>query len=201
MTVVALVLNGGRSSRMGADKSSLVQVNGNSLLDQVYTNLIEAGISSIFLLGGESQHHGMTYLVDQYPQQGPVMGLASGVNDIIHTHKLNIEGWICLPVDMPAFTHEAIRHLLFSGLTTQVPTYFEGSILPLYIPNEPNVLAPLVAMLTREASGKGPSFRTWLHGLTHRVIPCPEPYWLLNLNHPNEWQRWQQLQMETAKGV
>ncbi len=71
----AIVLNGGRSRRMGTDKASLV-VDGMSLLDRVLHAVEAAGIVNVVIAGrGHVSSDG--HVGDIEPDQGPLGGIAA----------------------------------------------------------------------------------------------------------------------------
>jgi len=76
------VLNGGRSSRMGTDKS-VIKFNGGRLIDVSLDILIEAGAEQVLIIGGDEtvadQSPNVAYLEDLYPNEGPLGGVITAL--------------------------------------------------------------------------------------------------------------------------
>ena len=76
------VLNGGKSSRMGTDKSVL-NFKGLRLIDVSLNTLIEAGAQEVLIIGGDEtvavQSSNATYLKDLYPNEGPLGGVITAL--------------------------------------------------------------------------------------------------------------------------
>jgi molybdenum cofactor guanylyltransferase len=78
----AVVLNGGRSRRMGLDKATR-RVAGRPMVAWVIDASREAGALSIELLGGEATTaaaHGATHRIDPHEGSGPLGGLAEALS-------------------------------------------------------------------------------------------------------------------------
>jgi molybdopterin-guanine dinucleotide biosynthesis protein A len=76
-----VVLTGGRSTRMGQDKSLLV-VDGEAMATRVMRALREAGASEVACVGGDvdALHAlGMIAIPDETPDAGPLGGLLAGM--------------------------------------------------------------------------------------------------------------------------
>jgi molybdenum cofactor guanylyltransferase len=96
--VVAYVLAGGRSSRMGRDKAMLT-LGGRTLLARAVQTLRNVA-SEVVLLGDRPELEGADRAIaDLHPGCGPLGGMETALRDL--TSRPGAE-WACfLPVDMP----------------------------------------------------------------------------------------------------
>ncbi len=119
--VIGLILAGGRSSRMGQDKSQMVW-RGKSLIDHARDTLLESGCESVRVLGGDQDES----VGDDKPFAGPGVALSCYLN------KQEADArFLLMPVDMPAVTAKFLRWLMGQDKTTIV----HGKPLPAYIVN------------------------------------------------------------------
>lgn len=106
----ALVLTGGRSSRMGRDKAELV-FDGLTLLDHT---LAGAAGALRRIIVGPHRRPGWTTVTESPPRQGPVAGLAAGIAvlEANQPSRPTAPDWLLvLACDHPRIT-EAIPQLL-----------------------------------------------------------------------------------------
>ena len=107
MSHTAVLLAGGKSSRMGRDKSSL-PVNGEPLWRRQLAILRATEPAEIFISGmrdGPYAECGVEILADEFPDCGPLGGIATALRRCTSDHLL------VLAVDMPAMTAAFLRTL------------------------------------------------------------------------------------------
>lgn len=77
--MAAIILAGGKSLRMGCDKS-LIKIDGKALIDRI-TSLLSASFQNIIVCGGryELSLPNVKYVDDYYRGAGPIGGLYSGL--------------------------------------------------------------------------------------------------------------------------
>lgn len=108
-SVWGLVLAGGKSRRMGADKASLTQ-NGESQLSRA-VKLLQAHTERTFISTSAEQQddpvrQGFEKIVDAYDDLGPLAGILSAMD-------MNpAVCWLVLACDLPAIDDLTITHLL-----------------------------------------------------------------------------------------
>lgn len=102
----AIVLAGGRSARMGADKATLPWSCG-SAVERVWNLAMEAGASEVVVAGGD---YGLRFVIDAVAHGGPVGGLLAGVAALPFA-----EQFLILAVDAPTLLVDDIRQLLDAG--------------------------------------------------------------------------------------
>lgn len=103
--VSAIILAGGRSSRMGTDKAKL-KLGDQTLLELMAEKLRRLGISDVVVSGCPDCPEGTRYVPDLIPDRGPLSGIHAGLRQIRHRSAL------VLPVDMPLIQEETLRYLI-----------------------------------------------------------------------------------------
>ena len=166
--MIGLILNGGRSSRMGQDKATL-SLHGETLLQRTQRMLALAGAAEVRVSGPDD-------IPDTTPGQGPLGALASALA------ALGDVDLLVVPVDMPLLSANDLR-LLSAGART--PKRAAGSPLPAYFPAGSLSLDTLQNLLA-EPEARDRSLRA-LHDIlfTHEVrLPALS---LKNVNTPEDW--------------
>ena len=108
MSHAAVLLAGGKSSRMGRDKSALI-VNGEPLWQRQLAVLRATEPAELFISGksdGPYADCGVEILADEIPDCGPLGGIATALR------RCTSERLLVLAVDMPAMTVDFLRTLL-----------------------------------------------------------------------------------------
>lgn len=172
-----LILAGGKSSRMGADKAELVY-KGERLIDHARAVLKELGADPVLVSGREGG------LNDPTPGLGPVGGLCALVDEI--SHKALPKKWLVIPVDMPLLSKETLEPLLKAK---EQIAYFVAHPLPAKL-NFCASQAPYFDVAKRDMNaGRSVSVRrliTALGGVS--IMPTSEiARSLVNVNSPEEW--------------
>lgn len=125
----AVVLAGGRSSRMGRDKSQL-EIDGRSLLESVHNQLEPHFEQSILSVGRESELalHGAETVRDSEPGQGPLMGIISALRNSKWDRNFVIA------CDIPRVNLRLVKRLLRAAERHDVtlPVDKNGRIEPLF---------------------------------------------------------------------
>lgn len=105
VTVSAIVLAGGRSSRFGGDKLA-AELGGRSVLD-LAIEAATAVANEVLVVGRTGQvREGVTYVADDRPFEGPLAGLATGLRMASSEIVLVVGG------DMPALDPAVLRLLV-----------------------------------------------------------------------------------------
>ena len=103
--ISAIILAGGRSSRMGTDKADL-ELKGQTLLNLTVEKVHRLGISDIIISGCSNCPAGTRYAPDLIPDRGPLSGIHAGLKQIRNRCAL------VLPVDMPLIPEETLKLLI-----------------------------------------------------------------------------------------
>ena len=102
--VSAIVLSGGKSSRMGEDKCDL-KYHGESLLNLQIDKIKKIGIEDI-VASGYRGNDCKAKVVDDEIMKGPLSGMLKGLNAIEHDRAFVIS------VDVPLIKEESIKKLI-----------------------------------------------------------------------------------------
>ena len=186
----AMILAGGRSTRMGQDKSILV-LNGRTLLTITIERLLQAGHSRIVILAADEQQKNsqknamngffgnIEWLLEPIPHQGLIEALAAGVkrSNFDQSQPLQLS-----PVDSPWLDHSiypALQKALLGDTEVAIPA--DQRLHPLHsLVRSPSVL-----------EGVNPDespLREQLRSLKSVIVPWPESE-LTNLNVPSDLER------------
>jgi len=170
MSATILLLSGGRSKRMGQDKSHLTY-QGGTLLNWQVNRFEHAGYNVIY------------GLKDRFPDY---MGPLAGIDAALSMHS-EVDSWLIVPVDMPQISISALQFLAYEGQITNKPACFNNSPLPLYLPNSDEVTHALSTWLA-DPEGKRSVFALmhYLDGLWVKDTDFPNE--LNNINTPDQWQ-------------
>jgi molybdopterin-guanine dinucleotide biosynthesis protein A len=103
-TVAAFVLTGGKSSRMGQEKSTLL-LNGNTLLERAI-EIAHVASEDVRLLGATDSVTNLTVIPDRFPGCGPLAGIDAALA------ATNAELNFILSVDTPFIPQVFVRHLV-----------------------------------------------------------------------------------------
>ena len=110
----AIILAGGKSSRMG-QKKGLLRFQERTFIDIIIDKLQEAGISEIMVSGYEYDDPRTIFVEDVYPNKGPVAGIHAGLSRSSKEHVFVI------PEDAPLVPVDYIRLLMEEHLKSDLP--------------------------------------------------------------------------------
>jgi molybdopterin-guanine dinucleotide biosynthesis protein A len=190
MSLAAIILAGGQSSRMGQDKA-LISVNGVPLLRHVYD--AAAGCTAeIYVVTPWPQRYQTLLprtcrLVQERPlhpdiqPQGPLVGFAQGLSQV------KADWVLLLACDLPRLRAEVLQ-----DWANQLHTVSESAIA--FVPHNAKGWDPLCGFYRRSClptlnafiSRGGRSFQRWLDHNEVQAIPDPDPSMLFNCNTPND---------------
>ena len=135
--VYGLILAGGRSTRMGEDKTKLVYHDQPQL--EYLHDLMSKSLSKVFISARPNQSFDFTddIITDQYESKGPINGILSAMN--AHPNK----SFLVLAVDLPFINEGTILKLLNERDPSKIATAFAT--------NASKLPEPLVALWEAEA--------------------------------------------------
>lgn len=108
MSFSAVILAGGRSSRMGRDKAFL-EADGQTLLARQMAMVQAAGAAEIFISGRPDRDYSMfnrRVLLDEFSDAGPLAGIHAGLR------AANYSRLLVLAVDLPNMTSRLLRRIV-----------------------------------------------------------------------------------------
>jgi molybdenum cofactor guanylyltransferase len=182
--VIALILAGGQSRRMGTDKA-LLDVDGLPLIQRIY-QVASACVEQVYVVGParSALPADWQYLTESQPQQGPLLAFQQSL------HQVTADWILLLACDLPYLEVSTIR-----CWQKDLETLSESSIayLALHQSKESSNLKTYEALcgfyrdrclpsLDRFVANSGRSFQDWLATVEVTTIPKPEPRIFTNWN-------------------
>lgn len=168
----ALILAGGKSSRMGQDKASL-QLHDHSLLQHMQQLATEAGASQVLISRNQTG-----FIQDTKPDQGPLAGILAALPHCEHQRLL------VLPIDTPLLSVPVLRLLVQQPVKA---AYFNHSPLPCVLPHSKQ-LQHCIELLLHQQQRSVKQLLSTLNAVTVSI----DQQQLLNTNTPADWQAFMQ---------
>lgn len=180
--IIGLVLSGGKSSRMGRDKSQL-KYNKKSWLKHMLDVLQDAGLQRCIVSGKPIlqetfQEHHIQFIEDLIPNKGPLGGIYSCL-------KLMKSDLLVVPVDTPLVTSKQLNQLVNAGYEDSneyASVSYQGHPIPCFIKYSENIVAKLEETLCDTNQSK--SVGKFLKGIGLRELRLTSP--IINFNTPKE---------------
>ncbi len=124
MNYAAVILAGGKSSRMGKDKAELLWA-GKPLYQHQYDTAKAAGCNPIVISRNKNG-----FMQDKASAQGPLAGILSA----LYEDDVYAQGHLCvMPVDMPHI-HAEMLEILIGAHEPNAITLFQDQVFPFIIP-------------------------------------------------------------------
>jgi molybdopterin-guanine dinucleotide biosynthesis protein A len=171
-TFTGVILAGGKSSRMGQDKSALL-FKGNSFLHHCKRLFIETGASDIIVSANNKAG-----VPDIYPNCGPLSGIHAALQQTSHS-------LLIMPVDMPLLTCEQLTPLVTHTQRTTEALYYERFPLPLFLANTEKVRHILSNILEKKDNL---SIRSLIAQLEHEKLPVNNSHFFSNVNTMDDYK-------------
>jgi molybdopterin-guanine dinucleotide biosynthesis protein A len=179
----ALILLGGKSSRMGEEKG-LIQYHEKTQAEHLVSMLEEIGLE-VFLSVREEQKENYsflsrTFITDQLQGAGPLGGIASAMRTIPQT------AFLVVACDLPNLQKEQLEFLLKKRNPKAFATCYEspldGGPEPLCSIYEPKSFSALMKVWVNGKSCP----RKMLFNRTVEILPIQDSKFLVNANTPEE---------------
>lgn len=175
-----MLLAGGKSSRMRADKALLELGNGNLLGHQ--KNLLTQVADNVLVSRSDQVND---HIADIFSGLGPLSGIHASISYIVeHQPSMVDRDAIIIPVDMPLITPELMQQLMRYGREFGLPCFFRDTNLPIYLPNIGKVLPKLEEMLSNDQR----ILNTFLDEINAKSLVCHAPDKIANANTPMQWK-------------
>lgn len=102
----AIILAGGKSSRMGFDKQ-LIEINGKLIVDYISEKLRSHFDEILVVTNSPDLYQGKDYILTQdiFPGHGPLAGIHAGLK------LINSQGAYVIACDMPIINHDFVNYL------------------------------------------------------------------------------------------
>jgi molybdopterin-guanine dinucleotide biosynthesis protein A len=177
LKIAGVVLCGGRSSRMGSDKSQL-QYRGLALSEYMSHLLHEAGIKQVFLSGPDG-------ITDILPGLGPLGGIHSSMRAL----SGSFSHILFVPVDMPLLNPAQLHKLSWQDSAAEALHYAE-QVFPLRLALTAQTRGTLDEQVA-ESSASRRSIRNFINALHTVSLPVEacDLESFSNINTPQDWSR------------
>lgn len=173
---IGVVLAGGKSSRMGQDKSRLTW-QGNTLLDNAQRQLGQLQLAQIHVVGGELG------IPDRVEYQGPARAILQFIRQLSLAHNTFV---IVVPVDTPKLTSEMLHTLLRKAQEQKGAVCFQKAYLPAILPAGPDWVTTYNSVHQDPCNLSMRRLMAAVNGT--QIIPNSEQQEaLVNVNTPQEW--------------
>ena len=190
--LAGLILAGGKSSRMGTDKSLLTMPDSSqTLLEYCQKQLALVCGNNVFVSGSQHQQG----IADVIPHCGPLSGIHAAIMHIQMNYP-NINELLVTAVDMPDLCHEDFEYLLNMGRNNRELCCFENCFFPLYIPLSSKVTEYLTMQLkqqpgteVRQPKQQQYSVKMMLNSLQGSQIQPLKNTQLNNINTREQWDQ------------
>lgn len=188
-SLYGLILAGGKSTRMGRDKSALVYHNDkdqisylheilNSFVEQVFVSIRNAQRTDIHLQGYEA-------IEDARTINSPLNGILSAMD------QFPAASWLVVAVDMPYVNETAIKALLNMRNSERPATCFsspmKGGPDPLFAVWEAHAKEEIEDLVAKQSLTCPRQLLTLLD--THLIQNGIDSHVLSNINTPQEYRR------------
>lgn len=181
MTLVGVILAGGKSSRMGEDKALLPWRGAESLLMHQASTLAEiVGPDAVYVSGSRA---GFKSIPDNKQNCGPLEGVKTSLEHLVRVHSAFQVAFI--PVDMPLLTSSEIGDLI-SNIGPSDAAIFEGTNLPVFI-RKPELALEKIKEMENLGSESGYSLQNLYTRLKMAAVRHERRASLMNLNTPEEY--------------
>ena len=178
LKMVAVILAGGLSSRMGKDKA-LLPYKGERLIDFIVAILVDLGLQ-IYVSG---QVESFECIPDRVPLLGPMGGVISSIDFLL---SRSVDAALFVPVDMPRLSKALLKPLIDFQGTCDALTY-EHHPLPLRLSFSENMYNKLdIFKSSMPSRGSINGFLKTLD--TASLIPLDDQkICLQSTNTPEDW--------------
>jgi molybdenum cofactor guanylyltransferase len=188
------VLAGGKSSRMGADKS-LLAIGGETFLERAARTLAPAGEIKIVVNENQKENFerrfpAAKFMLDVFAERGALGGIHAALSDC------ETEFAVVLAVDLPLVGAETISALINFALSATefsavVPRQTDGRFQPLCAVYRSAVCLPVVEKLLSEKSSV--SMREFLEKIAVKFVAPKElnaaANSFFNVNQPSDYEK------------
>jgi len=183
--VYGLVLTGGKSLRMGKDKS-FINYHGKPQQEHLY-NVLKTFLPKVYIShrSGQKIVSGLDNIEDQFKIESPLNGILSAFQ---HNPKV---AWLVVACDMPLIGTKEVSLILKERKPKKLATCFLGTDQkphPLFTIYEPNAYQSL-----KKHASKSISPRAFLMANDINIVTATSNDFLRNANSPEEYDELKKL--------
>lgn len=176
MPVIGILLAGGQSKRMGADKAELT-LGGYSQLQRTETLLHQSGCEDVLI-----SRNSAAGIADIYVNQGPLAGVHAAISNARCPAQCVA---LVVPVDMPLLSTGALTELIEQARSSGLNAYFDDCYLPCVL----HLNTSTVKELEQRLENGQRSVKSFLYDTGAASFTSDERQPLFNTNTPSEWQQ------------
>jgi molybdopterin-guanine dinucleotide biosynthesis protein A len=169
---IGLVLSGGKSSRMGKDKSAL-KVGKATMLEHSINILNSLNLDNVVVSGADYA------IPDLFPNKGPVGGIYSAVQ---HLSPSTGDIILVIPNDMPLLRPDLLQTLMQQSLIHQCTFTYKNHPMPLSLFISESILERL--QLLENAAGMSVRYLIQADKVEELIVELPDVF--SNVNTPQE---------------
>ena len=181
----AIILAGGKSSRMGKDKDML-PINGKPMIEHIFDQL-RPYFDQVIISSNERGKYAFLnadIIPDKIPDQGPLMGILSSLE--ASSHDVNF----VVACDVPKINHDFLKKMIkeAEGYDGVIPINEKSKYEPLFGIYRKSMIAPIRETL--KAGGR--KIIEALRNSNIKYLEIDNPEWLININTMEEYNSYQQ---------
>ena len=182
MSFTAVVLMGGKSSRMGTNKAFL-QRGSQNMKDFTQQQLLIAGADNVLFSTAQDDNSNSQTIHDQFLDLGPLGGIYSVLKQTLHDNPNGC--YLFTPVDLPFLNANALSQIVDTGIQHKCMCHVDKHPLPLFLHASVELLNVLESTLLAK---KDLSIRGFIQQFKHIRLPAENTKDWLNTNTPEQWQ-------------
>lgn len=178
-SILAVVLAGGESSRMGQNKALRYAPRlKNTMIAHCRKMLAQIDGAQVVVSG--DQH--LNGIADIYSQRGPLSGIHAVLQNI--DGQSFIQELLFVPVDMPNLSIVTLNELVLFGRKHHSAAYLNNCFLPCYLPYTAKVINIVTEQIERSQNW---SIKALMTQLGAQSLICDKYDELINVNEPQTW--------------
>lgn len=182
-----LLLAGGKSKRMGTDKSQL-RYHGLSFLETLLWKAEQLGLRDYYISQHSCARSDVTIVPDEYPDRGPLGGIHACMKAMPHPYCL------VLPVDVPQIPLEILKSLLDEHIKYCIVKSPPPALLLKHADREEPLIGiystDLVPTMEHYMANNQNSIFTTLNDRGYKVCCRSLPEWQVeNINTPEAYKK------------
>lgn len=177
--ILAVVLAGGQSSRMGQNKALRYAPRlKNTMIAHCIKMLAQIDGAQV-VVSGEQHLNG---IADIYSHRGPLSGIHAVLQNIVG--QSSIRGLLFVPVDMPNLSLATLNKLVLFGRKHNNAAYINNCFLPCYLPYTAKLIDVVTEQIERSQNW---SIKALMTQLSAQSLICDKHDELINVNEPQTW--------------
>ncbi|MDP2209880.1 MAG: nucleotidyltransferase family protein [Bacteroidota bacterium] len=191
MSIYAVILAAGESSRMGSPKA-LLQIHGKTFLEHLVATLRNAGLHEISVVLGHDSDKIITqlpdlnvsFIINENYQKGQLSSIQAAIRSV----PKDCDAIMICPIDRPLISTELIKKLIEAYMKTKPPI-----VIPIFDAKRGHPIifsSSLFFELMRAPHDVGARAVVWAHHNEVVEIQTEEEGILLNIDNPELYEKY-----------